>query len=374
MEFYLFITFLIGGFVSWMLIPRIVVISNKKRLFDEPNSRSSHAQPVPRLGGVSFLPGLALSVLIVSGLRSLLGHELPDGIERQVTTESLFFCSGLIVMYLIGVADDLRGVSFTHKFLYQIFAALLLVLGGVYVDNFHGMFGIYEVPMAVSIAVTLLLVVFVINAINLIDGVDGLASGLSAVPLFVFGLWFWNAGLYVYSMIALGMLGTLLPFFIYNVFGRRYKLFMGDTGSLIIGYIIAFLSAKFCMLNVSPETYQVTGAPVIILSLLFIPLFDACRVFLVRALKGKSPFMPDRNHIHHKFLDMGFSHRQTMCSLIASAFLIVGMNFWMLPKLGPNLMFLIDILGWGILMQLLHRVGLRLKHRKSEREATKCGV
>ena len=128
------------------------------------------------------------------------------------------------------------------------------------------------------------------------------------------------------------------------------------------------------MINVSPDTAGIVGAPVVILSLLFIPLFDACRVFLVRVLKGKSPFLPDRNHIHHKFLDMGFSHRQTMCSLILSAFAIVGFNLWMLPRVGANAMFLIDILGWGLLMQVLHRIGLRIKQRKESRRPAKYNV
>lgn len=372
MELFLLFTFMVGLFVSSMLIPRIVVISNKKRLFDEPNGRSSHQQPVPRLGGVSFLPGLLLSVAIVMGVRMLFAYDLPAWMEREVVQELLFFFSGLMIMYLIGVADDLRGVSFRHKFLYQILASLLLVAGGIYVNDFHGIFGLHFMPIWIGVPLTILLVVLVINAINLIDGVDGLASGLSAVPLFVFTVWFWHAELYIYAMLAIGMLGTLLPFFIYNVFGQRHKLFMGDTGSLVLGFLIAFLSAKFCMLNVDPQAYGIVGAPIVILSLLFIPIFDAARVFIVRMMHGKSPFEPDRSHIHHKFLDMGFSHKQTMCSLVMASFIFVIVNFALLPVLGITFMFLIDIVVWLGLMQLLHWMGIYLKKR-SESELISKG-
>jgi UDP-N-acetylmuramyl pentapeptide phosphotransferase/UDP-N-acetylglucosamine-1-phosphate transferase len=346
-----------------MLLPRIVFISHKKRLFDVPNSRSSHSTQVPRLGGLSFMPSLFLSVLIVLGLRLMFGYDINTFLVPDLLQEQAFFASGMIVMFLIGVADDLTGVSFKQKFIYQIITTALIIQGGVYVDNFHHLFGLTEMHPLLGGILTVLLVVFVINAINLIDGIDGLASGLSFIPLIFFTYWFTVNHLYIYSMACIAFIGTLIPFFYCNVFSMEFKLFMGDTGSLILGYTIAFMSAKFCMLNVDANEHGVIGAPVIILSLLFIPLFDACRVFLIRIIKKRSPFSPDRSHIHHKLLDLGFSHRQTMCIIITFAFAIALVNYLLIPIIGPTVMLCIDITLWVILMSVIHHIGLRLKNR-----------
>lgn len=363
MILFLLLTFAVAFFVSSMLLPRIVLISYKKKLYDVPNDRSSHTTPTPRLGGVSFMPALFLSILISLGFRLMFGFDINTLFENDLLQEQVFFFSGMIIMFLIGVADDLTGVSFRHKFVYQVIATVLMMQGGVYVNNFHNLFGLTEMNPIVGGALTILLVVFVINAINLIDGIDGLASGLSFIPLLFFAVWFAGIKFYLYSMICIGLLGTLIPFFYCNVFSKDNKLFMGDTGSLILGYSIAFLSAKFCMMNNPPSPFGISGAPVIILSLLFIPLFDACRVFFVRIIKKRSPFSPDRTHIHHKLLDLGFTHKQTMCIILTFAFSIALINFLFIPVLGPTIMLIIDIIGWGILMQLIHHVGIRIKNR-----------
>ncbi|MGL5787280.1 MAG: MraY family glycosyltransferase [Bacteroidales bacterium] len=343
------------------MIPRIVFISQSKKLFDIPNERSSHNRVIPRLGGVSFFPSMIFAFAFVLGLRLLAGYEINPYFGHQLLVEGIFLLCGLMIMFTIGVADDLVGVSFSKKFCAQTLASLLLIAGGIYVNSFHGLFGLMEMPQALGYFVTVILVVLVINAINLIDGIDGLASGLSAIALFCLTCWFSYHGIYAYAMLAAALLGAVVPFFIYNVFGGKHKLFMGDTGSLLIGFLLAFLSAKFCMLNVPGESgsYGVDGAPVLILAILFVPIFDLIRVFAYRIHQGRSPFLPDRNHVHHLFLDIGFSHKRTMVSLVAFALIFAGFNFVILPFLGPTLLLIADFCIGIVLFRVL-----RYRHKQ----------
>lgn len=362
MLFFVFLTFVIASLASYILIPRIVFISQSRKLFDVPNERSSHTKVVPRLGGVSFFPALIFAFSFVIGLRILLGYDISPIFAHSLLLDGVFFLCGLMIMFTVGVADDLVGVSFRKKFIAQIIASALLIVGGVYVNSFHGVFGLMNMPGILGYLLTIALVVLVINSINLIDGVDGLASGLSSIALFYLAIWFSINGVYAYGMIAAAMLGAVVPFFIFNVFGGKHKLFMGDTGSLIIGYVIAFLCAKFCMLNVpeSDFTYGINGAPILVLSILFVPIFDLIRVFAYRIHQGKSPFLPDRNHIHHLFLDLGFSHKKTMVSLIAFAFAFALINFSVIEYTGPTILLVVDFTIGFILFRVLR---YRHKHR-----------
>lgn len=361
---FVFFTFLVALLTSYILIPRIVFISQTKKLFDVPNERSSHTKVVPRLGGVSFFPALTFAFAFTVGLRILTGFDISPFFAKHLLIEGVFFLCGLIIMFIVGVADDLVGVSFRKKFYAQILSTALLIVGGIYVNSFHGLFGIMYMPALLGYLLTIVLVVLVINSINLIDGVDGLASGLSCIALFCLTIWFTVNGIFAYGMLAAGMLGAVVPFFIFNVFGNKHKLFMGDTGSLIIGFMIAFLSAKFCMLNVpgTEYSYGVDGAPVLILAILFVPIFDLIRVFTYRIHQKKSPFMPDRNHIHHLFLDLGFSHKKTMVCLVAFAFVFAALNFMLIELIGPTILLLLDFMT-GI---LLFRV-LRYRHKNKIR-------
>lgn len=355
MSLYCLLTLLISGFIAYLSIPRIVFVSTKKKLFDTPNERSSHTRAIPRLGGVTFFPGLLFSFAFILGLRELFGAGVAFEYRENVLHESLFMICGLILMYGMGILDDLRGVGFKKKFFGQIICATLMMMGGVYLDNLQGIFGIYQLPMPVAWVLTAFLTVLIINAINLIDGIDGLASGLSSVALTVYAFWYLSVGLYTYSMFAFGLLGSVLVFFFFNVFGKRMKLFMGDTGSLIIGFCMAFLSIKFCQINES-GTYGLIGAPVLAFSIIFIPIFDVFRVFIVRMRHGKSPFRPDKNHIHHKLLSVGLSHRQAMVLLLISAFGFIVFNWFMMRYIGVTMMFVLDILIGLLLIYSLQRV------------------
>lgn len=210
------------------------------------------------------------------------------------------------------------------------------------------MFGIHELSAYIGMPFTVLIIVFITNAINLIDGIDGLASGLSSVALLIFTFLFINKGLWSYAMLAAGTFGVLVPFFYYNVFGsveRARKIFMGDTGSLTLGYTLSFLAIKYSQHNTDIMPYT-AGAFIIAFSTMIIPAFDVVRVVLVRIREGHSPFEPDKNHIHHKLLAVGLSPRKAMLSLLFMSCAFSAANILLVPYVNNTMMLIADIVIW----------------------------
>ena len=347
---YLFIifAFAISAFIARFIIPRILMISLRKKLFDIPDDRKIHKRAIPRLGGVSFFPTILFSCCAILALRTLTGYGIFGGPGISILPECLLFTCGMTLLYLTGIADDLISVRYRQKFAIQIFCACLFPLAGLWINDFYGLFGIHTIPNWIGIPFTILIVVFITNAINLIDGIDGLASGLSSVALLVLGALFVEKGLWFYAMLALSTVGVLVPFFYYNVFGsaeRARKIFMGDTGSLTLGYILSFLTIKYSQSN--PEMISYTeGAFVIAFSTLIIPSFDVIRVVLVRLRNGKNPFEPDKNHIHHKLLAIGLTPRKAMISLLLISCAFSGVNILFMPYINNTIMLLADIIIW----------------------------
>lgn len=349
---------LIAAFVSAvalgrMIIPNILIISLRKRLFDVPDERKVHKRPVPRLGGVTFFPVILFSLCVFTAIRLLTGHGPEEAKVGRLVCEFLFLMGGLTLLYIIGIGDDLVGVRYRRKFLVQIFSAAMFPISGVYINCFYGLFGIYMVPAVVGIPLTMLLVVFITNAINLIDGIDGLASGLSMVALLVFGVLFVHYQMWSYAMLAFVTVGVIIPFFSYNVFGDAdmgRKIFMGDTGSLTLGYILSFFVIRYCMYEPDMLLLTMKSSPVLVsFSVLMVPCLDVVRVVLRRARNKKPLFMPDKTHIHHKFLAMGFSPRKALVTIqLMSAcfcvFTIVGIRY-----LNNTLVFVIDVVVWTLL-------------------------
>lgn len=352
------IAFTVSVLLSWLIIPRILVVAFRKRLFDMPDARKIHSQAIPRLGGLSFVPTIFFSLSFVLGLQYTTGNSLPSASVRYIVPEFCFLVCGLVLLYLSGIKDDLVGLRYRTKFVVQILAALFFPLSGLWINNFYGLFGIHELSAWIGIPFTILAVVFITNAINLIDGIDGLASGLSSVALTVLGSLFLYEHLWLYATLAFSTLGVLLPFFYYNVFGQAEhckKIFMGDTGSLTLGYILSFLSIRYASYN--PELTPFTdGAIVIAFSTLIVPLFDVVRVMLVRARTRKGLFSPDKNHIHHKFLAMGFSPRAAMLSILALACLFSCLNILLISYIDNTVMFIVDIFVWIGLNLLFDRI------------------
>ncbi len=352
------IAFTVSVLLSWLIIPRILVVAFRKRLFDMPDARKIHSQAIPRLGGLSFVPTILFSLTFVLGLQYTAGSILPPALVQYIVPEFCFLVCGLVLLYLSGIKDDLVGLRYRTKFLVQIVAALFFPLSGLWINNFYGLFGIYELNAWIGIPFTILAVVFITNAINLIDGIDGLASGLSSVALAVLGSLFIYQHLWPYAALAFSTLGVLLPFFYYNVFGqaeRCKKIFMGDTGSLTLGYILSFLSIRYAAYNPALAPFT-DGAIVIAFSTLIVPLFDVVRVMLVRVRTHQGLFSPDKNHIHHKFLAMGFSPRGAMLSILALACLFSCLNILLISHIDNTIMFIFDILIWSALNLLFDRI------------------
>lgn len=357
-KLFVLLSFLLSCMIARIIIPKITLISEKKKLFDLPDERKVHTGAVPRLGGVSFFPTIMFSVSFTLALRYVFDYYIPGKIADHVVPEFLFLTCGLTLLYLIGTADDLIGVRYKKKFWVQILASLFFPISGVYINEFYGLFGIHAVPAAIGIPLTILLVVFITNAINLIDGLDGLASSLSSVALVTLGCLFLQKGLLCYAILAFAVFGVLLPFFYYNVFGRAEngtKIFMGDTGSLTLGYILSFLTIKYAM-NTDEISLVRDGALLIAFSTLIVPMLDVIRVVLLRLRQHKSPFQPDKNHIHHKFLAMGVTHRKTMLSILGIACLFALVNIWLQPYVDINILFVGDIVVWTVMNVVFDRV------------------
>lgn len=358
---FVILTFAISAAIGWFAIPRIVIIAKIKRLFDEPNARKVHKGAIPRLGGLSFFPAALFSFAFVLGLRYYYGYDISLDLQVELLTEFLFVMAGMLILYFVGMADDLIGVGYRNKFVAQIFAGVCLVFAGVTVFDLQGLCGVYRLPFAMDALLTIAVVVLTVNAFNLIDGVDGLCSGLGTIILTTLGVLFIYYQLFVYAMFAFGMVGVLIAFFQYNVLGTRLKVFMGDTGSLTLGYMIVFLGLKF--VNLENTTFIALGLNstlAILAGLLFVPVFDTCRVFVSRISRGKSPFFPDKNHVHHKLLQLNRTHLQStgILLLMETGFILMNFALAELAGLGINWILLIDILlGVGVNVTLNRLIG-----------------
>lgn len=344
-----FITAVILGRI---IIPNILVISMRKRLFDEPDARKIHKRPIPRLGGVTFFPVIVFTLCTFTAIYLFKGHFVYNIITLNTAREMLFLISGLTLLYIVGIADDLVGVRYRKKFVVQIISAAMFPIAGLYINSFYGLFGINEIDPIIGIPFTMLLVVFITNAINLIDGIDGLASGLSMVALVVFGVIFVHFQSWLYALLAFVSVGVIIPFFSYNVFGnadRGRKIFMGDTGSLTLGYILSFFVIRFCM-HEPNSMMQVQGSPVLIaFSVLMVPCLDVVRVVLRRARNRKPLFLPDKTHIHHKFLAMGFSPRRALITIQIMSACFCAFTMGALDFMNNTVIFIIDIATWTLL-------------------------
>ena len=321
--------------LSALIIPRILVVAYRKKLFDIPNERKVHDGIIPRLGGISFVPTILFSLSFVTGLRYLIGFEIAENRLHFIIPEFFFLICGLTLLYLSGIKDDLVGLRYRTKFFIQILAASMFPLAGLWINNLYGLAGIHELSPYIGIPLTILITVFIINAINLIDGIDGLASGLSIIALSVLGI----------------------SFFYYNVFGkadRCTKIFMGDTGSLTLGYMLAFLTISYATVNPQIHPYF-EGAIIVAFAPLIVPAFDVFRVMLIRARNHKPLFIADRNHIHHKCLDAGLTCKKAVVCILGLACVFCVLNMALINTINNNLILFLDILLWSVLIGWLNK-------------------
>lgn len=359
MELYisLFAALVGSGLFSWFFLPEIQRICFQKKLFDPCDERKVHNGIVPRLGGVGFLPAMILSFLLVLSANLLLQTSLVSTINASSLLEWALVFSAVILLYLTGLADDLVEVRYRSKLLIQILAAVLFTASGIWINDLHGLFGVYAISPVIGIPLTIIIIVSVINAFNFIDGIDGLAAGIAMLAFLFFGITLIYLKLYVISIFTFAALGMLIPFFYYNIFGKtsnHSKMFMGDCGSLTIGMLLAAIAVKvYHSASISPD--QSPRALVLGFSMLIVPMFDALRVVLLRLIKGRSPFKPDKSHMHHQLLNLGFSHKVVTLIMLTNAIFFGAIAFFLVPYLNVNLILGLVILLWVILDFLLRR-------------------
>ncbi|TLX74656.1 undecaprenyl/decaprenyl-phosphate alpha-N-acetylglucosaminyl 1-phosphate transferase [Labilibacter sediminis] len=304
-----------AGVMSFSLvflsIPTILRVAESKNLYDEPNKRTVHKIKIPTLGGLAIF----LSFLFTYSLFS----------DWFSFTKIPFLIPALLIIFSIGIKDDIMITAPMVKLFGQILAAFVIIgWGDLRITSFHGFFGL-EPNYLTSVTLTLFLFVFILNGLNLIDGIDGLASLTGIISITSFSIWFYINGNYHMPVFSAALIGALLAFSYFNVFSKQQKIFMGDTGSLLLGFLLAVVAIKFSEFNkpglTSDLKYSMNSAPAVALGVLIVPIVDTLRVFIFRISRGKSPFTADKNHIHHRMLTLGFSHLQT--SLIIGGINIV---------------------------------------------------
>jgi len=284
--------FITAFIVTLITIPHIISLIRKYNLFDKPSARKVHTEPIPTMGGLAIVAGMMMALFLWFPFSN--------------TTPQISFFFAVAVLLTLGVMDDLKDLSAKYKFIVQAGLALLIALSGIRITSFDGMLGIYELPLSAQYTFTVLVVVGITNAFNLIDGIDGLAGGLGFMSLITLGLFLTLSGDVNTALIAFALAGGILAFMYFNL--NPARIFMGDTGSLVLGFVVAVLGIRLMEVNLAAVNPVITHAPLFVLSIVFIPVFDTIRVFATRIWKGQSPFSADKTHIHHLLTNQGFSH------------------------------------------------------------------
>jgi len=340
--FQIIVSAIVAAASSVASIPVIIKISRLKNLMAEPGERSSHVKKTPTLGGVAIFASTLFSYFLWSN---------PD--EGEFVHLSI---SATVILFFLGVKDDILVLSPKKKMYVQIAAsALVVVFGDVRLENLFGIFGIDEIPYLLSLPLTVFVFIALINAINLIDGIDGLAGGIGMICGGLFGLWFYLNGYFALACLASSMAGSLFGFLRFN-YSKTSKIFMGDTGSLIVGFILTMFAIKFVQLNIAYrfDPNALFSAPILAIVVLIVPIFDTLRVFIVRLKDKKSPFVGDLNHLHHILIDSGMTHLQA--SMILWVFTVVStIAFLFITKNTDNTTSLYILAGlFGVYMWFSH--------------------
>ncbi|CAN5742616.1 MraY family glycosyltransferase [soil metagenome] len=332
--------------ITFYAIPIIINVSNQKRLFDHPDERKIHGSPIPSIGGIGIFAGFITAFLLTVTFQDL--HRFQ------------YLVAALMIIFFVGMKDDLINLSPLKKFLGQILASAILIFkGGFVIKDMDGILGIHALPTVASYAISMIIIVLIINAYNLIDGVDGLAASLSLFSSMLFAVYFAINEQMAYACIATSLAGALGAFLIFNF--NPARIFMGDTGSLVIGLINAVLVIQFINFNGGSQQHilQVNASPAIGFAILFVPLFDTLRVFSLRILHGESPFTPDRNHIHHILLRLGLNHKQVTFSLVLTNLIVPFVAVWV-QAIGSNWIFAgLLVVGFSTVALLANIYGKR---------------
>ncbi len=352
----LLLGFVFSFLITFFTIPSILKISRRKNLMDEPGARSSHLRKISNLGGIAIVFSLCVCASIFA---------------YQLFEEYKFLFASLVILLYIGVTDDVMIMRAYKKLIAQILVSVLMVVGSdVRIGSLFGVFGIYEMSYYLSVIFSVFTFVILINAFNLIDGIDGLAGSYSILCSIFFGISYFRLGPYNYPLVILSavIVGSVLAFLYYNLSHLRpKKIFMGDTGSMILGFLLAFTGICFINIFIDKKIitiprYHLNSAPVIAVAILILPIIDTLNVIIIRLLKKKSLLEADTNHIHHKLLRLGHTHRRST-SYILLYYTFIVLCAYFLRHLNNNILLLI-IIFLGFLGAIVPEI--ILKKRKSK--------
>lgn len=343
-------SFISSLLIALLSIPSVIVIARKLELYDVPGERKMHSQKTPLLGGLAIFASTLLGFIFWAA----------PYFERF----HLFILAALLILFFIGLRDDILPVKPVIKIFGQLIAAFLVIaFCDLRITGLHGLFGIHTVSVFTGSIVTLFVILFIINAFNLIDGLDGLAASLGLLASLSFGILFFNYQDMFMAVLSFTLAGALLGFLFYNF--HPAKIFMGDTGSMTVGFVLSLLAIRFVELNKSTGLEQVfdhRSAPVFVLAVLIIPVMDAIRVFMLRLLKRRSPFSADRLHIHHQLLRLGFGQKQTAVSILALNMTYI-LFAWLFRNSDSGSVFYIFIISSLAILELPHLILNKRKNR-----------
>lgn len=351
--------------LTGIIIPQILLIAFQRKLFDEVDERKIHKGVIPRLGGIAFLPAIIFSTCLVIAVGISFGFVDALPVFSGVGQSILYLLCAEMLIFLVGIADDLIGVRYKAKFIAQIICAVFICAAGAYIDDLGGILWIHKIPVWLGWCISGFVVVYLVNAINLIDGIDGLASGLSGIAIIFYGIVLTISQQWLLALLAWAQLGTLVPFFYYNVFGnpkKQKKIFMGDTGALTVGMLISFIALSITNIN----SVEITGhynKLVLAFSPLIIPAFDVVRVYFHRVRRHRNPFLPDKCHIHHKLLALGLNQRASLCVILMASVVFMLVNIILSPYISATLLLIADVILW-ITANLLMTKAIRKKEQR----------
>tara|TARA_B100000809_G_scaffold264795_1_gene321639 strand:+ start:5774 stop:6847 length:1074 start_codon:yes stop_codon:yes gene_type:complete len=334
--------------------PSFITIAKLKHLFDDPSDeRKIHTENTPSMGGMMIFAGTLFSFLLWLPIDEI-------GVIK-------YLVPSLLIMFFVGMKDDIIGTVPVKKLAAHIVVAFIMVfMANIKLTSLHGIFGVKEIPEWAGIMLSIFTYIVIVNAFNLIDGVDGLAAGVGLIAAAAFGFWFYYAGDWTYAVLAFSLAGALLGFLRFNF--NPAKIFMGDSGSLVIGFLFAVMAIELVEYDAQlelPNIIKNISKPILAMSILVYPLVDTIRVFTLRAIKGVSPFTADRNHIHHRLMDLGLGHKQTVIIIYIFSLLTISAAVFV-QQFDPSYSFIVIISIVLLLVQTPFFI--KLKRKKSAKK------
>lgn len=350
---YILVSFVVSMASGFVLIPLIIRFCKANNLYDLPNARKVHKHGIPRLGGICFAPNMLFATIL-----ALIVFNATSSVENKIQLNmwTAYFIISLLMIYSVGLIDDIAGLGAKTKFIIQIVSAAILPAANLYINNLYGLFGIYTIPYWIGAPLTVFIIVFIVNAMNLIDGIDGLSAGLSFISLGGFLVFFTFERMLVYCVLIAGLMGVILAFMYFNIFGKidkGTKIFMGDSGSLTIGFILGVMLIKYSMMNTVVMPAK-DDRLIMACTLLIVPVFDVCRVIIVRSVHRKPIFGADKNHLHHKIMRAGLTQHETLGTILGMEAAFIILNICLSKFMEFNYIVIIDVIAWILFQTVIN--------------------